>query len=104
MCVNFNTQHVIHWRMVIEDFAPELVYIPGTTNVVADAISHLETSDTIELNTFDLIKEHDIFVFANFMASTKIDKQTNCQSTEKQSMVQLADLLRQMNYPKIFIL
>jgi hypothetical protein len=28
-CVNFNTQRVIRWRMVIEDFAPELVYIPG---------------------------------------------------------------------------
>ena len=28
-CVNFNTQRVICWRMVIEDFAPELVYIPA---------------------------------------------------------------------------
>ena len=27
-CVNFNTQRVIRWCMVIEDFTPELVYIP----------------------------------------------------------------------------
>jgi hypothetical protein len=39
MHVNFNTQQVIHWHMVIEDFAPDLVYIPYTTNVVADAIN-----------------------------------------------------------------
>ena len=55
-CVNFNTQHVIRWRMVIEDFAPELVYIPGAKNVVANAISRLEMSGTIKLNTFDLIQ------------------------------------------------
>jgi hypothetical protein len=75
--VNFNTQCVIHWCMVIEDFAPELVYIPGAKNIVADAISCLETSDTIDLNTFNLIEEYDMFAFANYLASTKIDKQTN---------------------------
>ena len=78
MCVNFNTQHVICWCMVIEDFAPELVYIPGAKNVVADAISWLEMSDTIELNTFDLIEENEMLAFATYLANTKIDKQTNC--------------------------
>ena len=91
-CVNFNMQRVIHWRMVIEDFAPEIIYIPGAKNIVADAMSCLEKSDTIELNTFDLIDKNNMLAFANYLANTKIDKQTNCQSTEKQSMVQLADL------------
>ena len=40
-CVNFNTQRVIRWLMVIEYFRPELIYIPGPTNSVADAISQL---------------------------------------------------------------
>ena len=91
-CVNFNTQRVICWRMVIEDFAPQLVYIPGTTNVVANAISRLEMSDTMDINTFNLIDEHEMFVFAYFMANAKIDKQTNCELSEKQSIVELADL------------
>jgi len=91
-CVNFNTQRVIRWRMVIEDFAPELVYIPGAKNIVADAMSRLEKSDSIELNTFDLIDDHDMFAFANYLATTKIDKQTNCKSSEKQSIVELSDL------------
>jgi hypothetical protein len=91
-CVNFNTQRVIRWCMVIEDFALELIYIPEAKNIVADAISCLEMSDTIELNTFDLIEEHDMFAFAHYMTNTKIDKQTNCQSSEKQSIVELSDL------------
>jgi hypothetical protein len=46
----------------------------------------------MDINTFNLIDEHKMFVFANFMANAKIDKQTNCESSEKQSMVELADL------------
>jgi len=91
-CVNFNMQRAIRWRMVIEDFAPEIVYIPGAKNIAADAISCLEKSDTIKLNTFDLIEENDMFAFASYLANTKIDKQTNCQSPEKQSIVELSDL------------
>ena len=82
-CVNFNTQQVICWRMVIEDFAPELVYIPSATNIVVDAIICLEMSDTMYLNTFDLIEKHDKFAFANYLANTKVGKQTNCNSSEK---------------------
>ena len=33
-----------------------------------------------------------MFAFANYLANTKIDKQTNCQSYEKQSIVELSDL------------
>eukprot|EP00957_Ditylum_brightwellii_P034687 2629328-Ditylum_brightwellii.AAC.1 len=36
---NFNTERVVHWRMVIKDFGPELTYIKGNDNVVADAMS-----------------------------------------------------------------
>ena len=45
-CVNFNTQKVIWWWMIIEDFGPELIYIPGPTNVVVDTLSQLERIDT----------------------------------------------------------
>ena len=78
--------------MVIEDFALELVYIPGAKNVVADAISCLEMSDTIKLKTFDLIETHNMFAFASYLVNTKIEKQTNCNSSEKHSIVELANL------------
>eukprot|EP00957_Ditylum_brightwellii_P142570 10861958-Ditylum_brightwellii.AAC.1 len=36
---NFNTERVVCSRMVIEDFEPELIYIKGNNNAVADAMS-----------------------------------------------------------------
>eukprot|EP00957_Ditylum_brightwellii_P021434 1617370-Ditylum_brightwellii.AAC.1 len=36
---NFNTERTVCWRMVIEDFGPELIFIKGNDNVVADVMS-----------------------------------------------------------------
>jgi hypothetical protein len=33
---------VYHWRLLLEEFAPEIVYIKGIHNTVADAISQLD--------------------------------------------------------------
>eukprot|EP00957_Ditylum_brightwellii_P154162 11731777-Ditylum_brightwellii.AAC.1 len=41
-CNNFNTARVIWWRMIPEDYAQELIYIPGNTNIVADLLSCLD--------------------------------------------------------------
>ena len=38
----FNTERVLRWRMVLEEYGPELVYIKGHDNVVADALSRLD--------------------------------------------------------------
>ena len=34
---NFNTERVMRWRMVLEEYDPELVHIKGPDNIVADA-------------------------------------------------------------------
>ena len=34
----FNTERVMLWRLILEDFGPELIYIKGKNNVVADAL------------------------------------------------------------------
>lgn len=39
---NFNTERVMRWRLIIEEFGPELIYIKGTNNIVADALSRLD--------------------------------------------------------------
>ena len=44
-----NTEHVMRWRLIIEEFGPELKYIKGEKNVVADAICCLEISDNQEI-------------------------------------------------------
>ena len=45
----FNTEHVMRWRLILEEFGPELKYIKGENNVVADAPSCLEKSDNQEI-------------------------------------------------------
>ena len=35
----------MRWRLFIEEYSPEIYYIPGTHNVVADALSRLEKLD-----------------------------------------------------------
>jgi putative transposase len=41
-CKNFNTERVMRWRLLIEEFGPTLKYIKGPKNVVADALSRLD--------------------------------------------------------------
>ena len=50
--MNFNTDRVLRWRLIIEEYNPTLVYLKGESNVVADALSRLSTDDqtTIERN------------------------------------------------------
>ena len=45
----------MRWRLILEEFGPELKYIKGENNVVADALSRLEKSDNQDiLNISDL--------------------------------------------------
>ena len=37
----FNTERVIRWRLILEEYGPELRYIKEENNVVADALSRL---------------------------------------------------------------
>jgi len=42
---NFNTERVMRWRLLLEEFGPKLTYIKGANNIVADALSRLEISE-----------------------------------------------------------
>ena len=39
----------MRWRLILKEFGPELKYIKGENNVVADALSCLEMSDNQEI-------------------------------------------------------
>ena len=39
----------MRWRLILEEFVPELKYIKGENNVVADALSRLENSPNQEI-------------------------------------------------------
>ena len=40
------SDRVYRWRLLLEEFAPEIVYIKGINNTVADAISRLDYTPT----------------------------------------------------------
>jgi RNase H-like domain found in reverse transcriptase len=44
-CKHFNLDRVMCWRLYIKEYSPELQYIKGAHNVVADALSHLDMND-----------------------------------------------------------
>ena len=44
-CKNFNTERVMRWRLVLEEYGPELKYIKGEDNIVADALSRLDLKE-----------------------------------------------------------
>ena len=41
MCKNFNTERVMRWRLILEEYGPTLHYIKGKRNIVADALCRL---------------------------------------------------------------
>ena len=41
----FNTEQAMQWRLIFEEYSPELIYIQGFKNVAADALSRLDTLD-----------------------------------------------------------
>ncbi len=48
VCKNFNTERVMRWRLILEEYGPELNYIKGENNIVADALSRLEMTPDVE--------------------------------------------------------
>jgi RNase H-like domain found in reverse transcriptase len=53
----FNTQHVMRWRLLIEEHGPTLEYVKGVNNVVADALSRLELDPPLETESDPSIME-----------------------------------------------
>ena len=41
----------MRWRLILEEFGPEIIYLPGKSNVVADALSRLNSSSVEQEQT-----------------------------------------------------
>jgi RNase H-like domain found in reverse transcriptase/Integrase zinc binding domain/Reverse transcriptase (RNA-dependent DNA polymerase) len=48
---NFNTDRVMRWRLILEEYGPTLKYIKGETNIVADALTRLDITQLKHPNT-----------------------------------------------------
>lgn len=60
---NFNTERVMRWRLILEEYGPELRYIKGENNIVADALSRLNMMSDEQFEKERT--EHDLLAFDN---------------------------------------
>ena len=44
--IGLASDRVYRWRLILEEYGPEITYIKGVDNTVADAISRLEYNST----------------------------------------------------------
>ena len=55
----FNTERVMRWRLILEEFGPELKYIKRENNVVADDLSRLEKIPNQEILNISKLYGYD---------------------------------------------
>lgn len=53
----FNTERVMRWRLIIEEYGPELRYIKGHHNVVADTLSRMDLDPSLTSESDDRVLE-----------------------------------------------
>ena len=59
----FNTERVMRWCLILEEFVPELKYIKSTNNVAVNSLYWFDMSDNQEiLNIFDLYWYNDKYI------------------------------------------
>ena len=46
--LGLTSDHVYRWRLILEEYGPEIVYIKGIDYTVADAISQLDFTPTMQ--------------------------------------------------------
>ena len=50
----------MRWRLLIKEFGPELIYLPGVKNVIADCLSRLEYKNNDKPTDHFALNEEDV--------------------------------------------
>ena len=64
----YNTDRVMRWRLILEEYGVSLTYVKGTTKIVADALSRL--SQLEDLNFHTVVSDTDL---ADFFFNERAD-------------------------------
>ena len=67
----------MRWRLIIEEYSPELIYIPGLKNIVADALSRLGIEGTENLSELD-DKDKEMFLITHALVNSDTSSKTEC--------------------------
>jgi hypothetical protein len=56
----------MRWRLILEEYGPEIIYTKGSTNIVADALSRLNLKaldKNVIAQNFVMIREHNALLY-----------------------------------------
>ena len=87
-----STQHILRWRIFIEDFHPTFHYIKGVDNVIANALSRLPQIDD-SITTLESIPSK---VSCN---TTEIFSLESDNDTLLESLINYPNLPDEINFP-----
>ena len=76
----------MRWRLILEEYGPDLRYIQGEKNVVADALSRLEMTEDNPaqlLNQMDIVQPKDFQTKQDRNSSINIKLQMHLQKKRK---------------------
>ena len=60
--LGLTSNRVFRWRIVLTEFQPEIIYIKGIDNTVADAISRLEYDPSVNVKNIHWSERWSVFV------------------------------------------
>ena len=72
----------MRWRLILEEFGPELKYIKGENNIVSDALSWLEISDNQETLKISELYGYDYEDLPNIAYSIRYHDISKTQKTD----------------------
>ena len=55
--LDLTSDRVYRWRLILKEYGPEIIYIKGIHNTVADAISQLNYSPTLPLSRASMLDD-----------------------------------------------
>ena len=61
--MEFTTQRVLRWRLLLEEFNPTFLYKSGPSNILADALSRIPTTRTERESSQDALTSNDELMF-----------------------------------------
>ena len=97
-CKTFNTERVMRWRLLTEEFGPEFIYIKGQENVVADSLSRLEKLENPinekDLNSHELAELYNVEKDVNNIHPTNFKMISKYQRQDKYLMKKLKSAVK----------
>ena len=108
--LGLTSDRVYRWRILLEEFGPDIVYIKGVDNTVADAISRLEYCPDKKLEGLSMQARycHMATMFTHYMhkhdgrSNGDDDQYLRCHASVQSSVDDITDGFAKMSFASLF--